>query len=110
MIGKEQILSDTKFMLEYDANGEHYWSERLADSLLMWCYPIYWGGSGVHKYLPKESFSYLNIDGNGDDVLNALEWINYQEKLPIIAEARQLILNKYQIWARIHEAVFGKPK
>jgi hypothetical protein len=43
----------------------------------------------------------------GKDVIPLID--NYEQRLPAIAKARDLLLNKYQIWARTHEAIFGEP-
>jgi hypothetical protein len=107
MSGKEEVLAEHEFMLEFDATGENYFSERIADCLLMWASPIYYGGRNLHKYLPPECFSYLDINGNGDDVKAIMNSNLYQSKLQYISEARDLLLNKYQIWPRVHEGIFG---
>ena len=107
MSGKEDVYSNHKYMIEFDAVGENYFSERVFDCLLMWCMPIYWGGKNLHKYLPKESFKYLNIEGAGEDVLAIVNSDLYEKALPYIKKAREILLDELQIWARIHKAIFG---
>lgn len=98
--GKEDVLAAHRYSIEIDVGAtKHYFSERVFDSLLMWCMPLYWGGTNVEEYLPKECFSYIDIYGNGDDLFGN----KYDVKA--IAEARQLILNKYQLWARVYETI-----
>lgn len=108
MTGKEEVLLDHEYIVEFDANGENYFSERVADDMLLWCMPIYWGGSGVHKYLPEKSFRYFDINGDGDDVMKIVSSDFYNKNLTYLAEARNLILNKYQFWPRVHEAIFNE--
>lgn len=107
MSGKEKVYSMHRYALEFDASGGHYFSERIFDCLLMWCYPIYWGGNNLHEYIPKESFSYLDIDGKGEDVMNIINSKIYDQRIEAIKEARDILLNRLQIWPRIHEAIFG---
>lgn len=110
MSGKEEIYASYKYALEFDAVGEHYFSERVYDSLLMWCMPIYWGGRSLHKYIPEQSFSYLTIEEGGEDIQDIISAGTYEVSLKYIAEARDLLLNRWQMWPRIHEAIFSTPK
>jgi len=98
--GKE-ILADYKHSLEFDAYAENYFSERIADSLLMWCKPIYKGGWGVEKYIPKNSFAYLD-DINLREYLISDDW---EKSIKDISEARDLILNKLQVWAKVYDCI-----
>lgn len=108
MSGKEEVYANHKYAIEFDAIGENYFSERIFDCLLMWCMPLYWGGKNLHKYIPKESFSYLSLNSYGNDVRDVIDSNIYEKALPLIAEARQILLNKLQIWPRTHEAIFGR--
>lgn len=99
--GKESLLCDAKYSVEVDVGPcRNYFSERVFDSVLMWCKPLYWGGTNVEKYLPSGSFQYIDIYGDGSDVINP-EPVDYDA----IAEARQLLLNKYQLWPRVYEYI-----
>lgn len=108
MSGKEDVYLQHKYSLEFDNVGKYYFSERVLDSMLLWDMPIYWGGQGVHLVLPEKSFRYLNIEGNGEDVLRIINSNFYEENLDSLAKARQILLNELQIWPRIHKIVFGE--
>lgn len=110
MSGKEDVYGSHKYMIEFDATGENYFSERVFDCLLMWCMPIYWGGSNLHKYIPSKSFHYLDINDNGDKILQIVNGDSYEKALPYIAKAREILLDELQIWARVHTAIFGRTK
>lgn len=110
MQGKELAYSLHKYMLEFDATGEHYFSERVLDCILMWSMPLYWGGSGLHKYIPENSFRYIDINKNGEDVLEIINSNFYEEHLEDLAKARDILLNELQLWPRIHQAIFGVRK
>ena len=98
--GKE-ILEDYNYSLEFDAYCENYFSERLADSLLMWCKPLYKGGWGVEKFIPEESFIYIG-DKTPRELLIAT---NEPIDLKPIEEARYKILNELQVWAKVYNTI-----
>ena len=104
--GKRRGLEPYRYSIEFD-NGptRNYFSERFFDSMLMWCMPLYWGGTNVEDFLPADSFRYIDINGDGSDVMDIVN-SNFREKhLDAIAEARDLLLNKYQIWPRLHSVI-----
>lgn len=108
MSGKEDAYAQYECMVEFDYSGKHYFSERVFDCLLMYCFMFYWGGGGVEKYLPEECNFLFDIEGEGDDILAAIASPDfYAKKLPAIKEARDLLLNKYQLWPRIHTEIYG---
>jgi hypothetical protein len=107
MSGKEEVYEQHKYMIEFDATGKFYISERILDCLLMWSMPIYYGGENLHKYIPKESFHYLDINGDGIDVIDIINSNLYEKSLSYIGEARNLLLDKWQLWPRLHELIFG---
>ncbi len=86
--------------IENYADNEWYVSEKLWDSLLSWCLPIYYGGSAADKLLPPGSFLRLpSMDEKGiqyiQDVTSTPDaWYEAQDA---IAEARQIILHKLNL-------------
>jgi hypothetical protein len=87
---------------------ENYFSERLFDSMLMWCIPIYYGGTNIDKYLPINSFQYFdlyNLNHTPEYILDIIHSDFREQHLSDLAEARNLLLNKYQIWARMWETI-----
>lgn len=104
--GKEDVLSKYRYSVEVDVGPtQNYFSERVFDSLLMWCMPLIWGSTNVEQYLPKDSFQYIDIYGSGKDILEISKSDIRERNLGAIAEARQLLLNKYQIFARSYEYI-----
>ncbi len=108
--GKEEVLEEHKYSIEVDVGlTRNYFSERLFDSLLMWCFPFYYGSTNLEDFLPANCFRYIDIYS---DVSQINEWIESDIRefyMDDIAEARDLLLNKYQIWARIHEFINNNP-
>lgn len=108
--GKEQVLRDHRYSIEVDVGTtKNYFSERVFDSLLMWCMPIYWGSTNLEEYLPAKSFKYFDLDGDGSDIMACVLRDTRENNLDAIAQARQLLLNKYHIWARIEEFISNNP-
>jgi len=105
--GKEPVYEQYKYVLEFDNEGGNYFSERILDCMLLWAMPIYWGGRGMHKVLPENSFRYLNINGRGDDAVSIINSGFYEEHLPDLTKARDILLNELQLWPRVHKAIFG---
>jgi len=106
--GKRNGLEPYNHSIELDAGPfRNYFSERFFDSMLMWCMPLYWGGTNVEDFLPENSFRYIDIYKDGDDVMETVR-SNFREKnLDALAEARDLLLNKWQIWPRLYSVIKG---
>jgi hypothetical protein len=86
--------------IENYANNDWYVSEKLWDSLLTWCLPIYYGGSAADKLLPPGSFLRLpSLDEKGLAYIQEVTatpdaWYAAKDA---IAEARQIILHKLNL-------------
>ena len=98
--GKEPVLAEHKYSVEIDVGPcRNYFSERVFDSLLMWCLPIYWGCTNLEDFLPRGAFGKADVWGAS---------ITYPEyDLKAIKEAREMILNKYQLWPRVYDYIGG---
>ena len=108
--GKEDVLREHKYSVEIDVGiTRNYFSERVFDSLLMWCLPFYWGSDNLGDYLPDNSFRYCDIYGDGKEIEDMVNRDIRKDCLEDIAVARQLLLNKYQIFPRIYEFISNNP-
>jgi hypothetical protein len=94
--------------IENYADNDWYVSEKLWDSLLAWCLPIYYGGSAADKLLPPGSFLRLpSLDAAGLAYIQEMTatpdaWYAAQDA---IAEARQIILHKLNLLNWLSEYV-----
>jgi Glycosyltransferase family 10 (fucosyltransferase) C-term len=94
--------------IENYADNSWYASEKLWDSLLAWCLPIYYGGSAADKLLPPGSFLRLpSLDEKGLAYIREMTstpdaWYAAQDA---IAEARQIILHKLNLLNWLSEYV-----
>lgn len=81
-------------------NGDNSFTEKMLDCILCWSKPIYWGCPNISKYLPEGSYAYINIEED-DCVDRIIEEINKPVDYESIAEARNIILTKLNIWPAI---------
>ena len=115
--GKRKALEPYRYSLEFDMGRspemgicENYWSERFFDSMLLWTMPIYYGGTNIHKYLPENSFRYIDLfnpNHTPEYVIDIIDSDFREKHIEDMKEARNLLLNKYQIWPRIFSVIKG---
>ena len=90
-----------------NSSEKNYFSEKFTDCILSWTVPIYFGCSNIEKYFPKDSYYTIDVfDENSIDKIN--EIINKpitNENIEALKEARNLILNKYNIWSTIENII-----
>ncbi len=87
-------------------------SEKIFDSLLSWTMPIYWGCPNIDKFLPEQSYHVIDIDNVDiaiEQVLEIIETVPTTENINAMAEARDLILNRYNLWPEIKAVIDGRP-
>tara|TARA_R110002020_G_scaffold163562_1_gene349620 strand:+ start:1347 stop:2219 length:873 start_codon:yes stop_codon:yes gene_type:complete len=106
---KNNALEPYKYCLAFDNQDTigNFFGTQFTDSLLRWCVPIYWGGANLDDYFPKKSFLQIDITSSTcyEEVLDLIENDDYDERLEAVKEARQLILNKYNMWPILQKAV-----
>lgn len=82
--------------------GQHHWTEKLADVFLGAALPFYCGCPNAADYFPPESFIALPIDdveASAAIIEAAIRNNEYERRLPAILEARQLVLEQYNIFS-----------
>jgi hypothetical protein len=84
--------------------GENYWTEKVADCFLAYALPIYYGCTNLEKYFPPDSFVRIDINDKKqsikilNEILKNNEW---EKRIEAVTEARELVLNKYQLFPYI---------
>lgn len=84
----------------------HYWTEKLADSYLGGAFPFYYGATNVGEYFSKDAFRMIdlhNVDRAIQIIDNALEEDLYSHSIDAIERAKQLVLDKYNLFNLIVE-------
>jgi len=84
-----------------------FFGTQFTDAVLSWTVPIYWGGADLQKYFPSKSFIKIDIK-NPHEINRVIEMLrneDYKERVEALTEARDLILNKYNLWSTISDIV-----
>lgn len=110
---KAEALCDFLFTISVENSSiANYWTEKFADPILSYTVPIYFGCTNIDSYFPKDSYIKIDInDLNGSyatikSILeNPIEV--YKRHLPSLLEARQLLLERYNIFSELFH-VFGQ--
>lgn len=107
-------LINYKFTIVMEnSQQKNYWTEKLADAYLSWCLPIYWGCPNIVEYFPKNSYRLIDIKSNNPakDINEIINKPLTDKEIKSISDARNLILNKYNIWeivnTKIKEIEYG---
>jgi len=82
---------------------EHYFTEKIMDCYLSHTMPIYWGCPNITDYFPKESLIILEDPDDYEaciqQIEEAIEGKLFEKNFEAIVEARNLVLDKYQVFA-----------
>lgn len=93
-----------------NGSTDYYFSEKFIDPLLCWTMPIYWGCKKIDQFFPKGS--YINIDINdpkAPEKIIEISKSDYREQnIEAMAEARDLILNKYNVFPTLEKAIIER--
>tara|TARA_Y100000034_G_scaffold74376_1_gene89498 strand:- start:13 stop:942 length:930 start_codon:yes stop_codon:yes gene_type:complete len=102
---KRSGLMNYNYHLAFDNQDtiKDFFGTQFTDALLCWTVPIFWGGGDGHKYFPEGSYETFNVDDYDeiDRIVDIVESGDYLSRLPAIKKARELILNKYNMWPTI---------
>jgi len=81
----------------------NYWTEKLADVILAWCFPIYWGCPNVHDFFDQSCIFSIGSESNYTDILQITQEPISSSMVSNLADARLKILNQYNIWETISQ-------
>ena len=90
-------------VLEND-HSDHFMTEKLPDAFLGWSYPLYFGGSEAYHRFPEGSFTAIDIyqpEKSLNLIRNVLASDTYEQSLERIAEARNNVLVKHNLFAML---------
>lgn len=110
---KWDAVSPYKYVLSIENSYvPHWWTNHLFDAWLAGCYPIFYGHPSILEYFPKNSLALIDIN-DPDSAIKIIEKAmseNYFEKYQKeIWEARNLVLNKYYLFAMIKDVIKTLP-
>ena len=95
-----------------NSSYDNYFTEKITDCMLSWTIPIYFGCPNIDKYFPSESYYIVDINDidNIDKVIDIINKPITEKNIEALSKARDLILNKYNIWPTIDKIVTIKNK
>jgi 2-polyprenyl-3-methyl-5-hydroxy-6-metoxy-1,4-benzoquinol methylase len=88
--------------------GAYYWSEKIVDCFLAWTVPIYFGCSRITEYFPAEAVVQIDIHdplATVEQIRELVEGNGYESRLEALAAARELALNKHQLFPFLAEQI-----
>jgi hypothetical protein len=83
-----------------------YWTEKLSDAFLGGAYPFYYGCPNISDYFPTGSYTSFDIgdiDGCKAIIEDAIANSLYERSIRRILEARDLVLDKYNLFAMLSD-------
>jgi len=105
---KWDVLDKSKYAIAYENFQSHYyWTEKIIDCFLSFTMPLYFGCNAIENFFPKNSF--IQIDPNDKhidlflkEIVTSTKW---EDNLEAISEARELILNEYQLFPFLYNQI-----
>lgn len=75
-------------------------TEKICDAYLSWSMPIYWGCPNILEFFPNDSVRLIDINSPNirQEIIDIISKPITQKEIEAIAIARELVLNKYNIW------------
>jgi len=106
---KWDAIADYKYHIALENSSyPDYWTEKLADVYLGGSFPFYYGCPNLENYFPEGSFARIDID-NVPEAIGIIEKCiagqQYERSIEKIKEARDLVLNKYNLFPVITELI-----
>jgi hypothetical protein len=85
-----------------------YWTEKLTDAFLAGCHPIYYGCANIDQYFSPLSLTKIDIS-NPEKAVQIIDYCikesKYEQTKNHILEARDKVLNQYNLFAILYEHV-----
>ena len=91
---------------------ENYFSEKLMNTYLAETYPIYYGCSNIENYYPAEAMTKIDIE-KPEEAIQIIRGViaddPYEKHYQAIKKAKELTLDKYNLFAILVEEMEAKP-
>ncbi len=88
-----------------NSNQTSYFTEKLLDAILCWAVPVYLGAPNLGEFFPENAFIALPPDDPklGALILKRLSIEDYLSRLPALAAAREVILERLSMSAVVRQ-------
>ena len=85
----------------------YYWSEKIVDCFLAWTMPIYYGCNRISKFFPAEALVPIDIEDpvTVDRIRDVVSSDLWSRNLDAIAHARELVLDRHQLFPFVAEQI-----
>jgi len=105
---KWEVLKNSKYAIAYENfQNDYYWTEKIADCFLSFTMPLYFGCTSIEDFFPKNS--YIQLDPKDRHIHLFLKEIvesnQWEDNLPAITTARDLVLNEYQLFPFLYHKI-----
>lgn len=108
---KFDILKKYKYTLVIEnCQYPNYWTEKLGDSYLAGCYPIYCGCPNIEDYFDCNSYTKISISNFNLSVETIKKTISdniYTQAIEFIKKSKEQVLDQYNIFAVIASVLDG---
>lgn len=86
---------------------ENCFEEKFTDCILAWTIPIYYGCPNIGSYFPKDCYYWLDINSSNcfEELEKILNTPITEKQINALEKARELILNKYNVWDVVHNII-----
>jgi hypothetical protein len=99
---KTDAIAPYRYSIAIENNYiEHFFTEKISDVYLGYAFPFYAGGPNLDRYFDPKSFEYVDLDdplGAAKRIEQALETGLFEDRLPLIREARRKVLDEYNVF------------
>ncbi|MDO7135399.1 glycosyltransferase family 10 domain-containing protein [Algibacter lectus] len=105
---KWDVMKTAKYAIAYENfRNDYYWTEKIADCFLSYTVPLYFGCQRIEDYFPKDAI--IQIDPRDKHIKQFLKEIvnssNYNDKLEALNDARDLVLDNYQLFPFLYNQI-----
>lgn len=110
---KKDALTPFKYTVAIENHrSDHYWTEKISDAFIAGTLPFYDGATNINSYFPQESFIQIDMMNPSQslDIINeALNNNEYEKRKEAILHSRELVINKYNLFAVVNQYIKGNP-
>ena len=90
-----------------NAQEKNYWTEKMADAYLSWCFPIYWGCPNIDDFFEPQSYKTISLDDPNpiETIRGIIEKPISSEDIESLTRSRNKILDEYNIWEVVRKKI-----
>jgi hypothetical protein len=104
-LAKDPGIYDYEYSVAIENSSQfNYFTEKIVDCMLLWSIPIYWGCPNIQAYFPENSYRLIDLN-NPEEIVEILNKPIEDKDINALKEARNLILNKYNVWALVENVI-----